>query len=384
MFPHRIANAKAPILSSLSQSVAAYSSSLRNRPRTNYTFFQANPFFGVTSLKEKQPILDSLTRPFFSSSRPPSFSTPVHSPSITITTTLWYTGIQSLNPPRTPSLLTTSVRLFSTPPWFRGPSSSQSQHHQHQHQHQHHHQHQQTSQEQPQFESRQWTFTKTEYFNSDGTSREIRFLIWKLIGANILIWAIWQTAIVELAHGRVQKFQWMLDRFTCSWRGLQEGHYFGIIGSAFSHLSFKHLFANMFGLFWMGRALGSAIGKREFLKLYFSSCVFSALSYCVDSHFHPKTIDPKSKAPVSNMLGASGAVMSVTSALACMNPRHTVRLYGFIPLPIAPILGLVIASDIHDFLVNAQDDRIAHSAHISGFLWGVLYYFGRLRGRFYI
>ncbi|KAG6812659.1 hypothetical protein H0H92_001609 [Tricholoma furcatifolium] len=75
-------------------------------------------------------------------------------------------------------------------------------------------------------------------------------------------------------------------------------------------------------------------------------------------------------------LGASGAVYSVISFLACVAPRMTFMLYGIIPVPAWLAVAGVFAYDSYSAVYDKQKGT-AVAAHVGGLLSGMAYFLAR-------
>ena len=127
-----------------------------------------------------------------------------------------------------------------------------------------------------------------------------------------------------------------------------------IVTHIFLHGSFGHLFFNMLVLFFFGRELERRVGNRVFLNVFFISGIVAALGYSLTGTFP--------------MIGASGAIFGVFAALAVLAPDMLVYVY-FIPMRIKYALILFA---LIDFLMIGAPDMIAHTAHLSGALVGLI------------
>lgn len=130
-----------------------------------------------------------------------------------------------------------------------------------------------------------------------------------------------------------------------------------LVTHMFIHNGFTHLFFNMLVLFFFGPELERRTGKKLFLNVYFTAGLVAAIAYSLTTD-NPETA----------VVGASGAIMGVFAALAIIAPDIRVYVY-FIPMKIIHALILFILLD--SILLNAND-MIAHTAHLSGALIGLL------------
>lgn len=131
-------------------------------------------------------------------------------------------------------------------------------------------------------------------------------------------------------------------------------HPWTLITHMFLHVGFFHLFFNMMVLFFFGPELERRAGKATFLRVYFIAGIVAALGYSLTS-----------SQPV---VGASGAIMGVFAALAVIAPEIRVYVY-FIPMRIVHAL---ILFTLVDFLFIGANDMVAHTAHLTGILIGLL------------
>jgi len=123
----------------------------------------------------------------------------------------------------------------------------------------------------------------------------------------------------------------------------------------FLHGSFAHLLFNMLFLFFFGPRLESLVGSKTFLGIYLGSGVIAGIGHVLTSS--------------SPVVGASGALYGIFGCLAIIAPYIVVFVY-FIPMKIT---HAVILFAIMDFLLMGSGDMIAHAAHLSGLLVGLVY-----------
>ena len=138
----------------------------------------------------------------------------------------------------------------------------------------------------------------------------------------------------------------------------------------FLHGGFMHLAFNMLVLFFFGPRLESRLGSRVFLQLYFFSGVVAGLV----SVLAPLVLPMFS--PYTAVVGASGALYGVLLAFAHYWPDEKILIIP-IPVPIRirtmVILATVLAVGGIILEVFGSAQRIAHHAHLGGFLGAWLF-----------
>ena len=136
-----------------------------------------------------------------------------------------------------------------------------------------------------------------------------------------------------------------------------------LFSSMFLHGGFFHLIGNMWFLWIFGDNLEHAMGRIRFLVFYLSCGLIANFSYCfLTSNINIPTI------------GASGAVSGVLGGYLVLYPRNRIRtlvpLGFFLTTVSIPVIVFLFIWFVYQFLL--PDERIATSAHIVGFLVGVL------------
>jgi len=154
------------------------------------------------------------------------------------------------------------------------------------------------------------------------------------------------------------------------WFGLwpiAEGSPFGIWQIAtygFLHVSWWHLFVNMFAVFMFGSQLEMLFGQRWFLT-YFLVCIFSAALAQLG------VAALLNEAPYPT-IGASGGVFGILLAFGMYFPRQRIMLL-FPPIPMPAWLFVTVYGVIELFLgVTGLAPGVAHFAHLGGMVGGFL------------
>jgi membrane associated rhomboid family serine protease len=146
-------------------------------------------------------------------------------------------------------------------------------------------------------------------------------------------------------------------------------------GFAHSPHDVWHILANMFGLWMFGTDVEIIYGRKEFLRVYLTMIVFSSLAWVISvSALHGA--DER-----DTMIGASGAVMGITTLFALHYPLRPLYIWGIFPVPAWILCCLFIAADF--LAATRRDDSVAHEAHLAGAGFAFVYYylgwnFGRL------
>ncbi len=144
------------------------------------------------------------------------------------------------------------------------------------------------------------------------------------------------------------------------------------------HNSPWHLFWNMFGLYLCGRKVEDHYGSREFLLFYLASGVLSGL-FSITWY---EAMGPSGWSAI----GASGAVAAVFIVYALHWPYDVWRIMFLIPIQAMWLALIYAVSDIYPMLRDIghymirdrveglpPGDGVAHSAHVGGMLFALLY-----------
>jgi membrane associated rhomboid family serine protease len=137
-----------------------------------------------------------------------------------------------------------------------------------------------------------------------------------------------------------------------------------------------HILGNMLGLFFLGRIIEPLVGRSQFLALYFGGTLLGAVAYLA---FHYNDGFP--------VVGASASVFALLAFFCRLRPEQPITLLLFFVLPITLkpkwvfwiALGITVSGILGGELPSLLGTgpittNIAHSAHLGGFLCGVLFY----------
>lgn len=174
-----------------------------------------------------------------------------------------------------------------------------------------------------------------------------------------------------------------VDVSAFDWRGDAFGHYAGdwfslssnpadllwkpwsIIGYAFLHGDFFHLFFNMIMLFFAGRLFLTFFTQKQLLGVYILSSVIAGVVYILGYAFLPLLAGR-----ATFMVGASAAIMAILIATAAYAPYYNVRLMliGNVKLWHIAILFIVL-----DLINVSVENSGGHLAHLAGAAFGFTY-----------
>ena len=134
----------------------------------------------------------------------------------------------------------------------------------------------------------------------------------------------------------------------------------------FLHADTMHVLANMLFLWVFGNSVNAKMGDLPYLLFYLAGGVFAAWGFAAVS-----------PGP-TQLVGASGAIASVTTAYLVLHPRSRVTvlvwLFIFIHFFELPAMVIIVAKIIvWDNIVSpglSGAGNVAHSAHLAGYFFG--------------
>ena len=149
----------------------------------------------------------------------------------------------------------------------------------------------------------------------------------RLIIANIIVFLF---IIIILALGRVSEENLYpiintVFSLEASWMGLLTMPW-GIITSIFTHFELSHIFFNMIFLYFAGNLFEKSFSSKKLLIVYLFGGLLGGLSEIISSSlFFPNN-------EIHHIIGASGSVMAIFTALAFYSPNIKVYLFGMLPV----------------------------------------------------
>lgn len=185
-----------------------------------------------------------------------------------------------------------------------------------------------------------------------------------LILLNIAVFAMW-----TFPESFGVDFEFMFNHFLVSWTAVEEGRFWVLLTSVFSHNLFWHLLLNMFVLNSFGSIIEQMLGLKRFVAFYLIAGMISSISHAVFSNYIMG--DPSIPA-----LGASGAISGVILLFSLLFPKERILILGIIPIPALFGALLFVGLDIWGLTAQAGGGGlpIGHGAHLGGAFAGLLYY----------
>jgi membrane associated rhomboid family serine protease len=165
------------------------------------------------------------------------------------------------------------------------------------------------------------------------------------------------------------------DYFALSADGLRQGYLWQLITFQFMHANWMHLFGNCLAIFVFGREVEEALGRKNFLTLYFSSGIIGgllqALAGAVLGMHYERYYS--FAAPV---VGASAGAFGLTAAYALLFPDRVLLLFLIIPMRAKYLLLLSGLATIWDLIFpehSVMGKGVADAAHLGGMLTGIVF-----------
>ena len=144
---------------------------------------------------------------------------------------------------------------------------------------------------------------------------------------------------------------------------VRRGQYYRLLSYGLIHADGAHLFFNMFTLYFFGAAMAGLyqrlLGPFGFVIFYAGALLVSIL---------PAYLRHRDDSGYRS-LGASGAVSAVLFAFILVQPWATIVVFV---LPVPAIVYAVLYLGYTYYMDRQRSDRINHSAHLWGALYGVV------------
>jgi membrane associated rhomboid family serine protease len=155
--------------------------------------------------------------------------------------------------------------------------------------------------------------------------------------------------------------------FALSLHGLKSGFVWQLLTFQFMHAGWMHIIFNSLAIYFFGRPVETALGRRHFLTLYLLSGILGGLvqmffAWQIPAHFG---------GPV---LGASAGASGLVAAFAILHWAERFTLFFYF-LPVSMTGRILLAASIALAFIGmlTPDSGIASAAHLGGILTGGFY-----------
>jgi membrane associated rhomboid family serine protease len=139
----------------------------------------------------------------------------------------------------------------------------------------------------------------------------------------------------------------------------------GIITSVFSHFSLWHLLFDLLFLYFSGQMFEQLFDKRRLWQTYIFGGITGGLLEILAHYTFPSFQNSE-----QIVVGASGSIMAIFTALAFHSPNIKVNLFGIIPVRIYFIAIFFLLNDLIG--ISNPQDNVAHFAHLGGAIFGMI------------
>ena len=137
-----------------------------------------------------------------------------------------------------------------------------------------------------------------------------------------------------------------------------------LITSVFSHFGLFHILTNMLMLYFSGKLFEQLFDSKRLIYTYIFGGILGGVFEIIAHQVFPTLSDSNTV-----IVGASGSVMAIFTALAFYRPNLTVNLFGVFPIRLIFLAGAFILMDLFALGVN---DGTAHFAHLGGITFGFI------------
>lgn len=162
--------------------------------------------------------------------------------------------------------------------------------------------------------------------------------------------------------------------FALSLAGLKHGFVWQLLTFQFMHAGWMHIIFNSLAVYFFGRPVETALGRRHFLTLYLLSGVIGGLVQIPFTAFGIFADIP--------VVGASAGASGLVAAFAILHweERFSMLIY-FIPVNMTGKILLAVSIVLAFLGILTPNSGIANAAHLGGILTGAYYVRLFIQGR---
>jgi membrane associated rhomboid family serine protease len=157
--------------------------------------------------------------------------------------------------------------------------------------------------------------------------------------------------------------------FALSLDGLEHGFVWQLLTFQFMHANWTHIIFNSLAIYFFGRPVEDALGRRHFLTLYLSAGIIGGLVQMLFTALVPAYFN----LPV---VGASAGASGLVAAFAILHWEERFTLLIFFILPVNMTGKMLLAASLlltFGAMFFTPNSGIANAAHLGGILTGAYY-----------
>lgn len=140
-----------------------------------------------------------------------------------------------------------------------------------------------------------------------------------------------------------------------------------LVTHMFTHIGFGHFLFNMIALYTMGQVFVSIRGSKSLIVVYLLGGFVGYLFFALAFNFIPAFASRYQ----NYVLGASAAVMAVTTAAATLKPRQHIFLFGAMRLELRWLAVILVLLDLASVRTGVNSG--GHIGHLGGAFLGYFY-----------
>ena len=182
-----------------------------------------------------------------------------------------------------------------------------------------------------------------------------------LIVVNAIVFLIQLAASHSLSGGEIED-----KYFALSLTGLKHCFVWQLLTFQFMHAGWMHLIFNSLAIYFFGRPVETALGRRHFLTIYLLSGIIGGLVQMLFAWLIPSF----GGAVVGASAGASGLVAAFS--ILYWEERFTLLLY-FVPVTMTGKILLAASLALAFLGILTPNSGVANAAHLGGILTGAYY-----------
>ena len=187
----------------------------------------------------------------------------------------------------------------------------------------------------------------------------------RLIIANVIVFILIHTvlALGRMSDENLYPIIDVIFALNTSWKKFLMMPW-GLFTSIFTHFDLYHIFFNMIFLYFAGNMFERFFSGKKLLLVYIFGGFLGGISEILNTTLFSSVYE------AHHVIGASGSVMAIFTALAFYSPNTKVHLFGILPVRLFLLALFFLATDLIG--IGKEEDHIAHFAHLGGAFFGFL------------